>query len=869
MRLFFVLLTFLIASLNFAQSEGSSACIDCHSDESLTMDRNGKEISLFVNADHYKKSVHQDLKCIDCHTGFDADEIPHKQGNNISQVNCLDCHSGDDIQKSVHKPEKVECFSCHNKHEIQPAENFVNNEIDFCLKCHQTSAVKSYKKSVHFTQFVRNQKAPSCLDCHNNSAHNVQQANFTKEQEDKLCSTCHKSSHDEFAQSIHGMAAGPNTPGCVSCHGAHEVYNSKFSISSQSCLKCHLDQEKFKNHDLTDFVKNYQTSVHARVGTGDKEAATCVDCHDNHMIMGMSATKSLTARQNIPNTCGKCHNEVLTEYKNSSHGIQFIKSPNLAPNCTDCHGEHNITSIEKSPLSKLEVHKVCNDCHAKNPEIVKLTKVKPEELLNYESSVHFQALINGNENAATCSDCHGSHTMQSVNVDSSRINRENVSKTCGEVEGCHQEVSQVFMESIHGKAVSEGKMDAPTCVDCHGNHQVYSKDDPKSKVGGAQKVVLLCNSCHADVKMAENNDLPIDKAESYLESYHGLAVRGGSQFAADCASCHGSHNIRPSSDPASMIHENNLNETCGSCHPGASITGDFKKVHVTYSKEESPLLYYIGLIYIFLIVAIIGFMLVHNILDLFRKLQEKKKHAKEIHELKKSGKVYLRMSKNERIQHFIMLTSFISLVITGFALKYPDAWWVVGARTVLGSGAFEIRSILHRVFGISMAAVSIYHMLYLAFTKRGRRFFLDMLPNLKDAKDFIVNIKFLFGISKQKPLFDRFTYMEKAEYWALVWGVIIMTATGLLLMFNNYFLQFAPKIFFDVATIVHLYEAWLATLAIIVWHFYFVIFNPEVYPLNKAFITGYMSEEEMKHEHPLELERIKKEEESKRNSDKS
>lgn len=138
---------------------------------------------------------------------------------------------------------------------------------------------------------------------------------------------------------------------------------------------------------------------------------------------------------------------------------------------------------------------------------------------------------------------------------------------------------------------------------------------------------------------------------------------------------------------------------------------------------------------------------------------------------------------------------------------------------------------------------------------------MDFLPNLQDAKDVIVNVKYLLGISKERPQFDRFSYMEKAEYWALVWGVVIMSASGLVLMFNNFFLSIAPKIMFDIATLVHLYEAWLATLAIIVWHFYYVIFNPEVYPINKAFIKGTMSEEEMISEHPLELERIKNDEE--------
>lgn len=218
------------------------------------------------------------------------------------------------------------------------------------------------------------------------------------------------------------------------------------------------------------------------------------------------------------------------------------------------------------------------------------------------------------------------------------------------------------------------------------------------------------------------------------------------------------------------------------------------------------------------------------------------------------------MTKNERIQHFIMLTSFLVLVISGFGLKYPEAFWVEAIRSVLGDGAFELRSIFHRVFGIMQIAISLYHLYYITMTKRGRQMFMDFLPKLSDWNDVKVNLKYICWLSDEKPRFDRFSYMEKAEYLALIWGVIVMSVTGLMLMFNNFFLANFPGLWLDVATLVHLYEAWLASLAILVWHFYFVMLNPDVYPLNKALITGTLTEEEMEHEHPVELEKIKKEE---------
>ncbi|MDP4196620.1 MAG: cytochrome c3 family protein [Bacteroidota bacterium] len=862
MRFILAILFAGLSSLSFSQTTKTN-CLDCHNDKTLTQDRNGTKVSLYVDPDHFKKSVHGELDCTDCHTGFDAENIPHKEGNNISKVDCKQCHETQDYAKSIHGTNNVACFSCHSKHDIQPAATVKKAEADLCISCHKSSSVSSYKKSIHFQKFSSGAKAPICTDCHNKTAHKIQKADFNKSSEEKLCSACHKHSLSEFSQSVHKLAKQENTPGCVSCHGAHEVYNNKYSISSQSCLKCHLDQSKFKNKksDLVEFVQHYRTSIHAKVGPNGKEAATCIDCHGDHTVMGTDAAKSMIARQNIPQTCGKCHADVLKDYKVSAHGVSFAKGVKVAPTCIDCHGEHTISAVKESPLGTVAEKDICYNCHVKNPEVIKMTGGTAADITKYEKSAHFIALKNGNLNAPTCSDCHTGHRMQAANVKGSNINKLNVAASCGKESGCHSSITALYNESVHGQAVKKGVAEAPTCTNCHGNHQIVQKNDPLSRVSHGQQVVMLCSSCHSDVQLSRKYNLPETQSLSYMASYHGLAVRGGSKFAADCASCHGSHNIKPSSDPTSTINRRNLSVTCGKCHPGANIASEFRKVHLMGTKEESSILYWIINIYMILIITIIGGMVMHNILDLIRKRQEKKHHKKEIEELKKQGKVYLRMSLSERIQHFIMLTSFISLVITGFALKYPESWWVISARTVLGDLAFQARSLAHRFFGISMILVSLYHAYYLAFTKRGRQLFMDFLPNLQDAKDVIVNIKYLLGISKERPQFDRFSYMEKAEYWALVWGVAIMSASGLVLMFNNFFLSIAPKIMFDIATLVHLYEAWLATLAIIVWHFYYVIFNPEVYPINKAFIKGTMSEEEMMSEHPLELERIKNDDE--------
>jgi cytochrome b subunit of formate dehydrogenase len=262
--------------------------------------------------------------------------------------------------------------------------------------------------------------------------------------------------------------------------------------------------------------------------------------------------------------------------------------------------------------------------------------------------------------------------------------------------------------------------------------------------------------------------------------------------------------------------------------------------------------------YIILIFVTIGGMFLHNLLDFFRKskIKKMKQRGLLVHEAH-GHSLYLRMTLNERIQHITLAVSFLLLVLTGFMLSYPNTWWVSHIRD-LSSDVFEYRSLLHRIAAVVMVTISLYHIYYITATTRGRQLVKDLFPKLQDFRDAIGVAMFNLGISKEKPKLDRFSYVEKAEYWALVWGTIVMTATGVIMWFDNTFMGILTKLGWDIARTVHYYEAWLAFLAIVVWHFYFVIFNPDVYPMNIAWWKGTISEEEMAEEHPLEYEKLNK-----------
>jgi formate dehydrogenase gamma subunit len=339
-------------------------------------------------------------------------------------------------------------------------------------------------------------------------------------------------------------------------------------------------------------------------------------------------------------------------------------------------------------------------------------------------------------------------------------------------------------------------------------------------------------------------NLPPDRVKTFFESYHGLAAQYGSTLAANCASCHGVHKILPSSDKQSTIHPSNLAVTCGKCHPGATDNFAQSKVHVDITAASSgdgfgsKANWWVRRVYLFLIVATIGFMLIHNLLLFGKKLAARYRMA---------DLSVVRMSLSQRLQHMTLAVSFIILAVTGFALKFPDSW----TAKMLGSNEM-FRRWSHRIAGIVLLVVGLYHVFYIIFKPEGRRLVKDLWPIKKDVTDLVDNARFLTGVSQEKARIGRFGYAEKMEYWAVIWGTIIMGATGLMIWFKMDVTRFFPRWAVDVALTIHYYEAILACLAIIVWHFYHVIFDPDVYPLNWACWNGKVSKHWQQDEHPLD-----------------
>jgi formate dehydrogenase subunit gamma len=222
-------------------------------------------------------------------------------------------------------------------------------------------------------------------------------------------------------------------------------------------------------------------------------------------------------------------------------------------------------------------------------------------------------------------------------------------------------------------------------------------------------------------------------------------------------------------------------------------------------------------------------------------------------------RMYPRLSLNIRVQHIILMASTLILIITGLPIKFHESAWAKFFFTAIGG--LQVGRILHRVGAVGLIGIAIYHLLFLALSREGREIFRELLPRPRDVKDLWVMLNYLLGRKREKAKFGKFTYVEKFDYWAVYWGMVVMVLSGLILWFLSTALRIFPKYVADIAKEAHSDEALLATLAIIIWHFYNAHLNPEKFPMNRSWLTGKISEKEMEKEHFLEWIEIQKQEE--------
>ena len=616
-------------------------------------------------------------------------------------------------------------------------------------------------------------------------------------------------------------------------------------IDNETCLSCHGTEGFAGPNQQPLYVapEAFAGSVH--------ESLTCQTCHADATSVPHEATPAKVKLD----ACAMCHGDQVDAYKKGIHGRANGDGVVEAPTCTNCHGSiHSILphTNDKSAAHWSNLAKTCAHCHA-NVELAQkfhIPVVRPVEA--YLQGVHARAVAEGRR-AAVCSDCHRSHDILPASSPESSIYRDNVPKTCG---NCHKAILVKYGESVHGQALKHGVRDAPVCTTCHGEHEILAPTSPESPVFAANLTKQTCGRCHGDLRLDRKYGLSAGKVAAFEDSFHGLALSAGRVSVANCASCHGVHDILPSSNPKSSINPANLPKTCGKCHPGAGTRFAIGSVHGGPSALSTILQYWIGTIYFWLIVLVIGFMAFHNGLDLSHKVNGTEHHSS----MKPLTNPPQRMSRALRWQHGLVMLSFPMLVYTGFALKYPSSWWA--EPLMHWEPHVALRGILHRIFAVMLMATLVWHVVHLAVSRRLRACLLwGMMWRLSDLKQFFGIMAYYLRLRPDRPPVGDLTYIEKAEYWAFLWGMLVMSVTGLILWFVNRTLQYLPGWTPDVATAIHFWEAILATLAILVWHFYWVIFDPEVYPMDWTWWTGYSPPSRVAERMGEELQAAKEEEE--------
>jgi cytochrome b subunit of formate dehydrogenase len=369
-----------------------------------------------------------------------------------------------------------------------------------------------------------------------------------------------------------------------------------------------------------------------------------------------------------------------------------------------------------------------------------------------------------------------------------------------------------------------------------------------------------CGNCHKK------------ELESYKETFHGSITTLGYSYTAKCYNCHGSHEIKRVSDPQSTVHADNRLKTCATCHNAKKGLADAPKGFASFQPHGNPhdLTRYPQIWVAFqmmtgLLVGTFAFFWLHTALWFYREYKERKARGGHEHirvdevPAPLRGKHIQRFSPVWRIAHLIFAISLMTLTLTGMPLFYPDVAWAPAIMQMLGGP--KVAGIIHRTAAVVFASVFFWHLFYMVIriARNWRTFELfgpnSLVPNLQDLKDIINMFKWFFGMGP-RPVFDRWTYWEKFDYWAPFWGVTIIGVSGLVMWVPGFFGQYLPGWVFNVAAIFHGEEAFLAVVFLFTVHFFNNHFRPDKFPVDVVMFTGTFPLDEYKKEHTVEYKRL-------------
>ncbi len=527
--------------------------------------------------------------------------------------------------------------------------------------------------------------------------------------------------------------------------------------------------------------------------------------------------------------------------------------------CTDCH-----TNIEKVPHKKEKLETVdCISCHVElekkliSLKTKKIGRVKDKgnkELDVVVNTAKYKKSIHANKktkNNATCYSCHTAHYVYLSSDPRSQSYRENSPEMCG---SCHEKSLKEYNRSVHVIGIKRPWLgDSATCTDCHTSHEVI-----ESKTLAAHRIVTKnCGGCHEK------------ETASYMSTTHGQLAWLGGKDVARCVDCHAGHKTHKKDNPASMVSKERRLQTCRECHKDANPNITQYRPHGNTAEfDKYPYMYITGKVMITIVVLVLIFFYSHSMLWFYReyklrvvrwykhdsvsvpvRIKPKKKYSEQH---------FQRFQWYWRLNHWVLALSVMTLTLTGMSVLYADTSWSMAMMHALGGP--QIFGIIHRGVGIIFILSILMHgvvVINKLIDKKSFDWFGpdSLLPRMKDWHDMKAQFKWFFNKGEQ-PKFDRWTYWEKFDYWAVYWGAIVIGISGLILWTSPSLINHLPGWAFNVAAIAHGVEAFLAVTTLFVVHFFNNHFRPSKFPLDTVMFSGSWDLEEFKEERPLEYKRL-------------
>lgn len=652
----FIFLFALTLAVQNAWAMSDADCLECHSDQDLTTEKDGVTINLYVDEDAFGQSAHVDNGCVSCHEEADVEDDEHPFP--MARVSCENCHDviGEIYANSLHgqavvnkDPFAPHCSDCHGKHDIRPSSDkksktFIMNVPSTCGSCHQEGSamtrthdipkkniLENYSMSIHGEGLLRKGLTVTavCSSCH--TAHNVlphtdPNSTISRNNVVGTCMKCHANIEAAHTKVIRGelWEKEPHKiPACVECHGPHKARRVLYedSLNDKFCINCHGNPDLKKilaNGEVKSLfidLQEFEHSIHK------KKRIACVKCHVNVKFDYEDPSKPLcevTAESSVD--CSICHAEQTELYGKSTHGMLVARKDSNAPTCIECHGRHGIRAKadSESPIFARNIPELCATCHREGEKAALRYKGEQHEIIkHYNMSTHGRGLTeSGLMVSATCTSCHTAHSMLPANNPDSSINHARISDTCGQ---CHLGIAEKFSKSIHSAKVNKTNKKLPVCNDCHTSHTIKRVD----KASFRSLILEECGTCHEH------------ETETYFDTYHGKAsLLSGGEKTAKCSDCHGSHDILPAYYSDSALHRNNVVETCRPCHPGSNRKFTGYLTHATHhDRDKYPYLFYTFWAMTGLLVGTFAFFGLHTLFWIPRSFRERfKRRRKHSHD---------------------------------------------------------------------------------------------------------------------------------------------------------------------------------------------------------------------------------------------